>query len=146
MCSLYFEILYSDFLYPLYKFIHEILPIVEGADTSECESRKAELNNVSSLCKKTAEQDREMVSGTLLVREKIPWQRATRGSFPLNGTYFQTNEVFADDESSRSPINVPWESIRNLTKKTLYCGTSLRNMMRGGSTEKIQQCFGEGMK
>ncbi|KAI8568560.1 hypothetical protein RHMOL_Rhmol02G0210500 [Rhododendron molle] len=93
---------------------------LEGADSYECKSRKAELNNVSSLCKKTAKQDREMVSGTLL--------------------------VFADDESSRSPINVPWESIRNLTKKTLYCGTSLRNMMRGGSTEKIQQCFGEGMK
>ncbi|XP_058200998.1 DNA glycosylase/AP lyase ROS1-like isoform X2 [Rhododendron vialii] len=113
-----------------YPYLLAIWTTVEGADTSESRSLKAD----------TAEQDRGMVSGTLL----IPCQRAMSGSFPLNGTYFQTNEVFADDESSRNPINVPWESIRDLTKKTLYCGTSVRNMLRGVSAEKIQQCFGEG--
>ncbi|RXH68603.1 hypothetical protein DVH24_030936 [Malus domestica] len=44
-----------------------------------------------------------------------------RGSFPLNGTYFQ---MFADHESSHNPIDVPRGWIWNLPRWTVYFGTS----------------------
>ena len=36
----------------------------------------------------------------------VPCRTAVRSRFPLNGTYFQVNEVFLDDTSLRSPIQV----------------------------------------
>ncbi|KAL6579479.1 hypothetical protein OROMI_009695 [Orobanche minor] len=67
----------------------------------------------------------------------------TSGTFPLNGTYFQVNEekrvstilytplynnardkVFADDESTQSPIVVPRNWLSDSTRKNRYCGTS----------------------
>lgn len=36
----------------------------------------------------------------------VPCRTATRGQFPLNGTYFQTNEVFLDHSSVAAPIMV----------------------------------------
>ncbi|CAK9138950.1 unnamed protein product [Ilex paraguariensis] len=86
------------------------------------------------------EQDFQTVGGTIL----IPCRTANRGSFPLNGTYFQVNEVFADDDSSRHPIDVPREWIWNLRRRTLYCGTSTETIFRGLSTEEIQDCFWRG--
>ncbi|WOH03357.1 hypothetical protein DCAR_0622754 [Daucus carota subsp. sativus] len=55
----------------------------------------------------------ETVKRTIL----IPWQTATRGSFPVQGSYFQANEVFADHESSEHPIDVPKAWICNLPKR-----------------------------
>ncbi|KAK1402942.1 hypothetical protein POM88_002547 [Heracleum sosnowskyi] len=39
--------------------------------------------------------------------EDIPCRTATRGKFPVNGAFFQINEVFADHESSELPVDVP---------------------------------------
>ena len=36
----------------------------------------------------------------------VPCRTATRGQFPLNGTYFQTNEVFLDHGTLANPILV----------------------------------------
>ncbi|KAL2536159.1 protein ROS1-like [Forsythia ovata] len=83
------------------------------------------------------EQNDQTVKGTIL----IPCRTATRGTFPLNGTYFQVNEVFADHKSSRCPIAVPRESIWNLKKRSLYCGKSATSIFKGMSTEEIQFCF-----
>ncbi|XP_060185106.1 protein ROS1A-like [Lycium barbarum] len=82
----------------------------------------------------------QTVQGTLL----IPCRTANRGRFPLNGTYFQVNEVFADEDSSRQPIEVPRAWIWNLRRKTLYCGTSIRAIFRGMSTKEVQNCFWRG--
>ncbi|CAA0831956.1 Transcriptional activator DEMETER [Striga hermonthica] len=68
-----------------------------------------------------------MVQGTIL----IPCRTANRGSFPLNGTYFQVNEVFADHDSSLRPIDVPREWVWNLRRRPLYCGTSIHSICRG---------------
>ncbi|KAI7734524.1 hypothetical protein M8C21_030971 [Ambrosia artemisiifolia] len=62
----------------------------------------------------------ETVKATIL----IPCRTANRGTFPLNGTYFQTNEVFADDETSHSPFDVPRRLLCNLQLRYLGCGTS----------------------
>ncbi|XP_020547113.1 protein ROS1-like [Sesamum indicum] len=82
----------------------------------------------------------DTVYGTFLV----PSRTAMRGIFPLNGTYFQANEVFADDESSEIPIEVPRESIWHLPRTTLYCGSNISTICRGMKTQEVQKCFWRG--
>ncbi|KAJ0258948.1 DNA glycosylase/AP lyase ROS1 [Hirschfeldia incana] len=91
-------------------------------------------------CNNTRETQSQTVRGTILV----PCRTAMRGSFPLNGTYFQVNEVFADHESSLRPIDVPRELLWKLARRTVYFGTSIPTIFKGLSTEAIQQCFWRG--
>ncbi|XP_019152735.1 PREDICTED: protein ROS1-like [Ipomoea nil] len=91
-------------------------------------------------CNCIQEAHSQTVRGTLL----IPCRTAMRGSFPLNGTYFQVNEVFADHESSLKPIDVPRDWLWNLPRKTVFFGTSIPTIFKGLSTKEIQYCFREG--
>lgn len=91
-------------------------------------------------CNSKREANSQMVRGTIL----IPCRSAMRGSFPLNGTYFQVNEVFADHESSLQPIDVPREWIWNLPRKLVYFGTSVSAIFKGLTAEGIQECFWKG--
>lgn len=91
-------------------------------------------------CNSVRESEVQIVRGTIL----IPCRTAMRGSFPLNGTYFQVNEVFADFHSSHKPIEVPRHLIWNLETRTVYFGTSVPTIFRGMVTERIQQCFWKG--
>ncbi|CAL5021913.1 unnamed protein product [Urochloa decumbens] len=91
-------------------------------------------------CNSIREMQSQKVRGTLL----IPCRTAMRGSFPLNGTYFQVNEVFADHYSSQNPIDVPRSWIWDLPRRTVYFGTSVPSIFRGLTTEEIQQCFWRG--
>ncbi|KAL7184863.1 hypothetical protein ACSBR2_026916 [Camellia fascicularis] len=91
-------------------------------------------------CSSVREANSLTVRGTLL----IPCRTAMRGSFPLNGTYFQVNEMFADHESSRNPIDVPRAWIWNLPRRTVYFGTSVSSIFKGLQTEEIQYCFWRG--
>ncbi|KAG7028076.1 Transcriptional activator DEMETER, partial [Cucurbita argyrosperma subsp. argyrosperma] len=91
-------------------------------------------------CNSVREASSLMVRGTLL----IPCRTAMRGSFPLNGTYFQVNEVFADHESSLNPIDIPRDWIWNLPRRTVYFGTSIPTIFKGLSTQGIQHCFWRG--
>ncbi|KAK1263639.1 Protein ROS1 [Acorus gramineus] len=83
-------------------------------------------------CKSIQEANSQTVRGTLL----IPCRTAMRGSFPLNGTYFQVNEVFADHESSQKPIIVPRRLIWNLPRRTVYFGTSTPSIFKGMTIKK----------
>ncbi|KAI4385760.1 hypothetical protein MLD38_003753 [Melastoma candidum] len=106
------------------------------------------LQNTGSLCNEMTcfscnsirEAQSQTVRGTLL----IPCRTAMRGSFPLNGTYFQVNEMFADHQSSLEPLFVPRDSIWNLRRRTVYFGTSVTAIFRGLSTEEVQYCFWRG--
>ncbi|GAB2272227.1 hypothetical protein Dimus_007048 [Dionaea muscipula] len=91
-------------------------------------------------CNSQREANCQIVRGTLL----IPCRTAMRGSFPLNGTYFQVNEVFADHNSSLNPIAVPRNWLWNLPRRTVCFGTSVQTIFRGLSTEGIQHCFWRG--
>ncbi|KAK9101329.1 hypothetical protein Scep_024759 [Stephania cephalantha] len=91
-------------------------------------------------CNSIREAKSQIVRGTLL----IPCKTAMRGSFPLNGTYFQVNEVFADHESSLNPICVPRDLIWNLPRRTVYFGTSIPTIFKGQTTAEIQNCFWRG--
>ncbi|XP_031111177.1 DNA glycosylase/AP lyase ROS1-like isoform X2 [Ipomoea triloba] len=86
------------------------------------------------------ETNNQIVCGTIL----IPCRTANKGSFPLNGTYFQVNEVFADHESSVCPINIPRKWIWNLTQRYLYCGSTASAIARGMEMNEIQHCFWNG--
>ncbi|PWA80060.1 DNA glycosylase [Artemisia annua] len=92
------------------------------------------------LCNSIRESNSQTVRGTLL----IPCRTAMRGSFPLNGTYFQVNEVFADHDSSLNPIDVPRSWLWNLPRRTVYFGTSVSTIFRGLTTKSIQYCFWRG--
>ncbi|KAL5743137.1 hypothetical protein ACOSP7_029869 [Xanthoceras sorbifolium] len=91
-------------------------------------------------CNSLRESESQVVRGTLL----IPCRTAMRGSFPLNGTYFQVNEVFADHDSSLNPLTVPREWIWNLPRRTVFFGTSVPTIFKGLTTEGIQHCFWRG--
>ncbi|CAI9273143.1 unnamed protein product [Lactuca saligna] len=91
-------------------------------------------------CNSIKEANSQVVRGTIL----IPCRTAMRGSFPLNGTYFQVNEMFADHASSLNPIDVPRAWIWNLPRRTVYFGTSVSTIFRGLSTQGIQYCFWKG--
>ena len=89
-------------------------------------------------------------------------------SFPLNGTYFQTNEVppplpslshpptylppspppplqvFADAASSAQPFEVPRMSVWNLPRRFVFFGTSVPSIMRGLRVEEIRAVFWQG--
>ncbi|KAK9690094.1 hypothetical protein RND81_09G104600 [Saponaria officinalis] len=80
------------------------------------------------------------IPGTLL----LPVQTTLEFKFPLNGTYFQTNEVFADSETSARPYDVPTKWIWNLKKRTLYCGTCTSSIARGTTEDEIRQCCRNG--
>lgn len=91
-------------------------------------------------CSSAREVQARKVRATIL----IPCRTAMRGSFPLNGTYFQVNELFADHYSSQNPIDVERSLIWNLPRRTVYFGTSIPTIFRGLTTEEIQQCFWRG--
>ncbi|OVA17862.1 HhH-GPD domain [Macleaya cordata] len=91
-------------------------------------------------CNSIREANSQIVRGTLL----IPCKTAMRGSFPLNGTYFQVNEVFADHDSSLNPIDVPRAWIWNLPRRTVLFGTSIPTIFKGQTAQEIQNCFWKG--
>ncbi|CAN4117214.1 unnamed protein product [Withania somnifera] len=91
-------------------------------------------------CNSIREAHAQTVRGTIL----IPCRTAMKGSFPLNGTYFQVNEVFADHDSSLKPIDVPRNWLWNLPRRTVYFGTSIPTIFKGLNTESIQHCFWRG--
>ncbi|PKA53936.1 Transcriptional activator DEMETER [Apostasia shenzhenica] len=97
-------------------------------------------NSMCFACSSIREAQAHKVRGTLL----IPCRTAMRGSFPLNGTYFQVNEVFADHHSSRNPFDVPRNWIWNLPRRTVFFGTSIPTIFRGLTTHGIQHCFWRG--
>ncbi|KAG8376666.1 hypothetical protein BUALT_Bualt09G0087500 [Buddleja alternifolia] len=107
---------------------------------SSQESQKLCTDETCSSCNSIREANSQIVRGTLL----IPCRTAMRGSFPLNGTYFQVNEVFSDHESSLSPMDVPRKWLWNLPRRTVYFGTSIPTIFKGLSTEGIQYCFWRG--
>ncbi|GJT03411.1 transcriptional activator DEMETER-like protein isoform X1 [Tanacetum coccineum] len=107
----------------------------ETADSMQPPERGCQGQETGILCDRTTcfscncirEANSRVVRGTIL----MPCRTATRGSFPLNGTYFQVNEMFADHDSSLKPIEVPTAWIWNLPRRTVYFGTSVTTIFKG---------------
>ncbi|CAL4925967.1 unnamed protein product [Urochloa decumbens] len=84
--------------------------------------------------------DEHSVTATIL----IPCRTANGGVFPLNGTYYQHNEVFVDHSSSRSPIKIKRKSIDIYSQCTVYFGASIHSVTRGQTQEGIYQFYHKG--
>ncbi|CAJ1887835.1 unnamed protein product [Sphenostylis stenocarpa] len=116
------------------KYLLAIWAPGEKADSIQPPERKCSSQNYDQLCKEDecfacsslCEANSQIVRGTIL----IPCRTAMRGSFPLNGTYFQVNEVFADNDSSINPISVPRSWIWNLDRRKVYFGTSVTSIFK----------------
>lgn len=86
------------------------------------------------------EEREDLVKGTWL----FGCRTAMEGSFPLNGTYFQTNEVFADHESSLCPVEVSRKLVWNLRRKFVFFGTSTQAITKGLNVGEIRALFWHG--
>ncbi|KAL6899074.1 hypothetical protein ACP4OV_005732 [Aristida adscensionis] len=82
----------------------------------------------------------DTMKGTIL----IPCRTANRGKFPLNGTYFQQNEVFADHSSSHSPITICRNCLANLKPHPVYFGSSIQSITKGQTKQDIEECLKTG--
>ncbi|CAM0874764.1 unnamed protein product [Alopecurus aequalis] len=81
-----------------------------------------------------------MVKGTIL----IPCRTASRGNFPLNGTYFQDHEVFADYRTSRFPMTISRKSIWDLDRCIVYFGSSIHSITKAQTRQDIEDCYKRG--
>eukprot|EP00850_Spirogloea_muscicola_P003162 SM000012S25424 [mRNA] locus=s12:1037722:1044960:+ [translate_table: standard] len=86
----------------------------------------------------------ESESATVLGTILIPCRTALHGNFPLNGTYFQVNEVFADDLTSNEPLRVPRVLLWRLRRRLVYFGSSATSIFRGLTSVEISAAFTEG--
>ncbi|XP_072146520.1 DNA glycosylase/AP lyase ROS1 [Setaria viridis] len=84
--------------------------------------------------------DEYNVTATIL----IPCRTANEGVFPLDGTYYQNNEVFVDHSSSRSPIKIKRESIDIYSQCTVYFGTSIHSVTKDQTLQGIHQFYHKG--
>nr|XP_017241191.1 PREDICTED: transcriptional activator DEMETER-like [Daucus carota subsp. sativus] len=112
--------------------------------SEDCRSPKPEVCHEIVCCgspsRNIEKQKLPTICGTLL----IPVRSANHGTFPLNGTYFQVNEVFADDESTQTPIVVPRQWLLGLPIRFLYCGRTATTTFKGLSADLIQHAFSKG--
>ena len=87
-----------------------------------------------------AERDperREFIPVSVLV----PCRAAMRGSFPLHGTYFQTNEVFLDAHTAAVPALVPRTALDRRPIVTVFLGASVHSITRGMSRAEVVDAF-----
>ncbi|XP_061345349.1 transcriptional activator DEMETER-like [Gastrolobium bilobum] len=117
----------------------------ESTNNNSQEEVNTQTGELGRSCESTnnsyQEQDNsQTVAGSLL----IPCRTAMEGRFPLNGTYFQVNEVFADYDSMIQPINVPRKWLWNLEKRIVYFGAATSSIMKGLSLKQIHDCFWKG--
>ncbi|GAQ84186.1 HhH-GPD base excision DNA repair family protein [Klebsormidium nitens] len=82
--------------------------------------------------------------GTVFVTLLVPCRTAMSGRFPLNGTYFQTNELFADHATSQRPLAAPAADFAGLPRSTVLFGTGATNMFKAASLEAVREVFQHG--
>lgn len=85
-------------------------------------------------------QDPPFVEGVLLVTVRAAlWNR-----FPLNGTYFQINEVFADHSTILHPIKLQKSVLDRSRATAVYFGLGIHFLSKGMTQEEVAMMFSEG--
>eukprot|EP01023_Acetabularia_acetabulum_P036806 TRINITY_DN34799_c0_g1_i3.p1 TRINITY_DN34799_c0_g1~~TRINITY_DN34799_c0_g1_i3.p1 ORF type:complete len:548 (-),score=79.90 TRINITY_DN34799_c0_g1_i3:246-1889(-) len=73
----------------------------------------------------------------------LPWSVCTRGKFPLDGTYFQPNELFLDERSLRFPVlqeNLTVD-LKEMESFNIAFGVSINSICRGMTARVIGKLF-----
>ena len=82
----------------------------------------------------------ECVEGVLLVSCRV----ARRGRFPLNGTYFQVNELFVDNSTVARPLQIPRVLLDTCSISQVHFGLSIHFMVKGMSKNDVAKMFSFG--
>ncbi|XP_074335094.1 protein ROS1C-like [Apium graveolens] len=132
----------SLYLFAPWRLVHEQDGKPRSSFTQGCNSSEVCREIVScSIFNNDKDNDfATTVIGTLM----IPARSGNEGRFPLNGTYFQVNEVFADDETTNVPIYVPKHLLSNLRLTFLFCGANVTSAFRELPMEWISLAFRQG--
>ncbi|KFM26259.1 Transcriptional activator DEMETER [Auxenochlorella protothecoides] len=73
-----------------------------------------------------------------------PSSTALLGRFPLNGTYFQVNEVFADHSTVTNPVEIELCDLEGRDSVPVFIGHSIHHMAKGMAYEEVRSMFGRG--
>ncbi|KAH7615570.1 hypothetical protein Ndes2526B_g09681 [Nannochloris sp. 'desiccata'] len=84
----------------------------------------------------SAEGD-DLVEGMLLVTCRA----ALRGRFPLNGTYFQINELFADHQTAVEAIKLSQSVLENTKTCAIYFGLGIHYMSKAMTQQEVAKMF-----
>ncbi|KAK9835034.1 hypothetical protein WJX81_005688 [Elliptochloris bilobata] len=82
--------------------------------------------------------------GQLRLALLVPCRPAMRGRFPLNGTYFQVNEVFLDHTSLAAPLLLDAAAVAGWPRRTVHFGASVVTVCRGMRLSAVAALFASG--
>jgi hypothetical protein len=81
-----------------------------------------------------------LVEGVLLVAARA----ALRGRFPLNGTYFQINEAFADATTVEAPAALPAALLAGCASCAVHFGLGIHFMTKAMTQPEVAHMFASG--
>lgn len=77
--------------------------------------------------------------GDVQVTLLVPARRGLRGAFPLNGTYFQVNEMFMDEATAAIPIQLPAYLLTAAEPRRVSFSGSVVSLCRGLSCAQVRK-------
>ena len=80
-------------------------------------------------------------SDTIKVAVLIPCNSAMNKKFPLHGTYFQVNEMFLDETSSKTPLDVSKGDLQKCKRIRVLVGMSIVSISRGMCRAQVTAAF-----
>ena len=80
-------------------------------------------------------------SETIKVAVLIPCNSAMNKKFPLHGTYFQVNEMFLDETSSKTPLDVSKGDLQKCKRIRVLVGMSIVSISRGMCRAQVTAAF-----
>ncbi len=114
------------------SMVENMLQTLE-AETSHLEAtQRAEPGQIPGVC--------EEVEGLLLVT----CRHAMHGKFPLNGTYFQINEVFLDHSTTSNPLQLPRRDLVTSKRCQIYFGLGIHYLAKAMNQNEVAHMFSNG--
>ena len=92
-----------------------LLMFVKQGDSSCVAMRPSEVEQ--ALMAHNSREKSQVATPGLHAMLLLPAWVTLQGSFPLNATYFQTNEVMLDSSYISKPLLVPWDEVSKLALK-----------------------------
>ncbi|KAA6429454.1 MAG: DNA glycosylase, partial [Trebouxia sp. A1-2] len=81
--------------------------------------------------------------GLAYVALLVPCRKAMRNQFPLNGTFFQVNEVFLDQATITQPLQVPEATMKGWRRRRVYSGVQAASICRGMRQGEVAYLFNQ---